>query len=84
MKYATGSAFRQALEERIRDINSQQKIPIVRLRKQVAFERFIFTMRRVTGYRDKAIILVPVDSVLRASGLCALGNADFDSPTRKV
>lgn len=41
MKYATGSAFRQALEERFRDINSEENIPIVRLRKQVAFERFI-------------------------------------------
>ncbi|MDP2994519.1 MAG: hypothetical protein Q8N46_05290 [Anaerolineales bacterium] len=36
MKYATGSAFRQALEERIRDIHTEQNIPIVRLRKQVA------------------------------------------------
>ena len=41
MKYTTGSAFRQALEERIKDIYSESKIPIVRLRKQIAFERFI-------------------------------------------
>jgi len=46
MKYATGSAFRQALEERIRDIHAEQNIPIVRLRKQVAFERFIARLIR--------------------------------------
>ncbi len=41
MKYATGRAFRQALEDRIRGVHSEQNLPIVRLRKQVAFERFI-------------------------------------------
>jgi hypothetical protein len=46
MKYATGSAFRQALEERIRDIHAEQYIPIVRLRKQVVFERFIARLIR--------------------------------------
>ncbi len=30
MKYATGSAFRQALEEHIRDIQAEQNIPIFR------------------------------------------------------
>jgi hypothetical protein len=46
LKYATGSAFRQALEERIRDIQSEQSTPIVRLRKEVAFERFIARLIR--------------------------------------
>jgi hypothetical protein len=46
MKYATGSAFRQALEERIRDIHSERNIPIVRLRKEVAFERLIARLIR--------------------------------------
>jgi hypothetical protein len=41
MKYSTGRAFRQALEERIRTIQSEQKIPMLRLRKQVTFERFV-------------------------------------------
>jgi hypothetical protein len=41
MKYTSGSAFRQALEERIKDTHSESKIPVVRLRKQIAFERFI-------------------------------------------
>lgn len=41
MKYTTGRAFRQALEKRLRLIQGEQNIPIVRLRKQVAFERFI-------------------------------------------
>ena len=46
MKYATGSAYRQALEERIREIHSEQNIPFVRLRKQVVFERFIARLIR--------------------------------------
>jgi len=46
MKYATSSAFRQALEERIRDIQAEQNLPIIRLRKQVAFERFIARLIR--------------------------------------
>ena len=46
MKYTTGSAFRQALEERIKDIHSESNIPIVRLRKQIAFERFIARLIR--------------------------------------
>ena len=46
MKYATGSTFRQALEEWIRDIHAEQNTPIVRLRKQIAFERFIARLIR--------------------------------------
>jgi hypothetical protein len=41
MKYTSGSTFRQALEERIRTIQAEQNTPIVPLRKQIAFERFI-------------------------------------------
>ncbi len=41
MKYTSGRAFRQVLEDRLKDIYHNEKIPLVRLRKQVAFERFI-------------------------------------------
>ena len=41
MKYDTGRAFRQALETRLQGIQHSQNIPLVRLRKQVAFERFM-------------------------------------------
>jgi len=41
MKYTSGRDFRQALEDRLKDIFHTENIPLVRLRKQVAFERFI-------------------------------------------
>ncbi len=40
MKYTSGAAFRQALETRLVH-RSRQGIPLVRLRKIVAFERFL-------------------------------------------
>ena len=40
MKYTSGAAFRQALEARLLH-QSRQGIPLVRLRKIVAFERFL-------------------------------------------
>ena len=41
MQYTSGQAFRQALETRLRKMSIEQEISIVRLRKQVAFERFM-------------------------------------------
>ena len=41
MKYQSGSAFRRALEERLRSQSLQTGIPLLRLRKTVAFERFL-------------------------------------------
>jgi Site-specific recombinase XerD len=43
-----------------------------------------FTMRRATGTRDRAIILMLLDTGLRASELCALKVGDVDMPTGKV
>jgi integrase/recombinase XerD len=45
--------------------------------------RHKFTMRRVTGFRDKAIVLVLLDSGLRASELCSLRIGDFDARREK-
>ena len=41
MKYKTGNAFRRALETRLRNQSRQSGVPLVRLRKMVAFERFL-------------------------------------------
>ena len=54
MQYTSGQAFRQALETRLRKMSIEQVISIVRLRKQVAFERF---MARLITFQDKAWVL---------------------------
>lgn len=41
MKYNSGSAFRRALEDRLRMRSLQTGSPLVRLRKLVAFDRFL-------------------------------------------
>ncbi|MCD4754056.1 MAG: nucleotidyl transferase AbiEii/AbiGii toxin family protein [Anaerolineaceae bacterium] len=41
MKYATSSAFRRALEDRLRTLSFKKGIPLSRLRKMVAFDRFL-------------------------------------------
>jgi hypothetical protein len=41
MNYATGRAFRQALESRLRMQSLETAMPLVRLRKLVAFDRFL-------------------------------------------
>lgn len=43
-----------------------------------------FTMRRVTGYRDRALILMLLDTGLRATELCSLLIGDLDMATGKV
>lgn len=40
-KYATATAFRRALEDRLRLIAEKEKLPIERLRREVAFDRFL-------------------------------------------
>jgi len=41
MKYESGAAFRRALEDRLRAMSLETGIPLVRLRKMVAFDRFL-------------------------------------------
>ena len=41
MKYANGSAFRRALEDRLREQSLQGGVSLTRLRKMVAFDRFL-------------------------------------------
>ena len=41
MKYETAEAFRAALDQRIRNEATTTSLPVMRLRKRVAFERFL-------------------------------------------
>jgi len=41
MKYTSGSAFRRSLEDRLRHQSLEAGIPLIRLRKMVAFDRFL-------------------------------------------
>jgi hypothetical protein len=41
VKYDTAEAFRAALDQRIRNEATTTKLPVMRLRKRVAFERFL-------------------------------------------
>lgn len=41
MKYATPEAFRAALDQRIRNAARASGVPVMRIRKRVAFERFL-------------------------------------------
>jgi hypothetical protein len=41
MKYQSGAAFRHALEDRLRLQSLQSGIPLVRMRKMIAFDRFL-------------------------------------------
>ena len=41
MKYTSGARFRRALEDRLRRQSLQAGVPLVRLRKMVAFDRFL-------------------------------------------
>ena len=40
-RYATATAFRKALEDRLRDIARKEGVDLQRLRRQVAFDRFL-------------------------------------------
>ena len=45
-QYQSGAAFRRALEERLRNRSIKTGIPLVRLRKTVAFDRFLARLIR--------------------------------------
>ena len=46
MRYQSGSAFRRALETRLRDQSLASGLPLVRLRKMVAFDRLLARLIR--------------------------------------
>ena len=54
MKYNSGAQFRRALEDRLRTRNLQTGMPLIRLRKMVAFDRFL--ARLVVCQPDKWLL----------------------------
>ena len=50
MIYQSGAAFRQALEEHIRNTYQQQGTPISRIRKLIVFERFLARLVKVAPH----------------------------------
>ena len=54
MKYATGADFRRALETRLRTLGQRDNVPLVRLRKLVAFDRLL---ARLLHTRPEAWVL---------------------------
>jgi hypothetical protein len=40
-RYATAAAFRRAREDRLQDIAAKESVDLQRLRRQVAFDRFL-------------------------------------------
>lgn len=51
MRYATGGAFRAALEQRLATLAQQKGVPLVRLRKLVAFDRLMARLLAVAPNR---------------------------------
>ena len=41
MRYESGAAFRRAVEDRLRIMSLEMGVPLVRLRKMIAFDRFL-------------------------------------------
>lgn len=54
MRYATAAAFRQALDDRLKSEAARTGLPLVRLRKQVAFELFL---RRLVAVAPDRFVL---------------------------
>jgi hypothetical protein len=50
VRYTSGASFRRALEDRLRRRSIETGQPLVRLRKLVAFDRFLF--RLLTAFPD--------------------------------
>jgi len=50
-RYGSGSALRTALEERLKRISREEMIDLQRLRRQVAFDRFLARLFRLPGQR---------------------------------
>jgi len=46
VKYRTAAAFRRALEDRLRERSIETNVPLVRLRKMIAFDRFLARIAR--------------------------------------
>lgn len=60
MQYATDAAFRTALDTRLRNLARERSISIVRLRKEVIFERWLARLVKVqpTGWMLKGAVAI--------------------------
>jgi len=81
MKYAAPEAFRAALDQRIRNEAAASGVPVMRLRKRVAFERFLARLTVVDPQRWvlKGAYALDLRLGLRArttKGLSRLGGGD--------
>lgn len=47
-RYTTTAAFRRALEDRLQDIAGKESVDLQRLRRQVAFDRFLARLFHAT------------------------------------
>jgi hypothetical protein len=85
MRYKSGAAFRRALEDRLLTQSEQTRLPLVRLRKMVAFDRFL--ARLVRAYPDQWLLKGGLALQLRL-GLRARTTLDVDvlllSPTDQL
>ena len=46
MKYQSGAAFRRALEDRLLTNSKGSGVPLIRLRKMVAFDRYLARLKQ--------------------------------------
>ncbi len=72
MKYANSSAFRRALEDRLRAQSVKTGAPLVRLRKMVAFDRLLARLIAVQAGHDDLV----ADYRPRIAGVHAHGSRD--------
>lgn len=54
MKYSTGVAFRQALGDHIRKLNLESGVPVDRIRKMIAFDRYLDRLLQM--YPDRWVV----------------------------
>ena len=59
MRYASAGAFRTALERRLLTLAEQTGVPLVRLRKLVAFERLLARLMALAPERRRELGLGP-------------------------
>ncbi|MPZ88849.1 MAG: hypothetical protein GEU81_12395 [Nitriliruptorales bacterium] len=80
MGYADAFALRQALEERLRGEARQMGVPVDRLRKEVAFQRFLARLGQVTP--REAWALKGGMGLIARLGQHARGTRDIDTNWR--
>jgi hypothetical protein len=59
--YTTAAAFRRALEVRLQDIAKREAVDLQRLRRQVAFDRFLARLFRECQLRTLPWTHAPLD-----------------------